>query len=835
MKKLLLPAVLFFCLLSLNCFAQNKNIVSLLTLIKKDKEDTLKVIRFNDLCREYAQIGLFDTAIRYVNASLKLAEQLLQRSKNSSEAGRVKILIADSYGSIGIINRIRGNYSQSLEYNFKALNIDEELGNKNDIIARLGNIGNVYYDKGDYPIALDYLFKALKLAAEIKNKNYISTNLGNIGNVYSSQGNYPQALYYHLKTLEMDEERGDKNDIAGDFCNIGDIYERQADYSKALNYFNKALKLGKEIGNKTYIEIFLGDIGNVYKLLAQLILTPAKAGSSGAPTKSELLSKSLDYYFKALKMAQELGDKNGVVRHLDNIGTVYAEQKDYPKALDYFFMGLKRAEEIGEKGSIADCLNNIGSAYSSLKKYNEAFNYTYKALALSDSIGAKNSVKDCYSNLSDLYKQANVPLPDTIGSKLLTLEQMRLRSLYYFKRSIEIRDTLFSQENKKQLVQSAMTYEFDKKELASKAEQDKKDAITASESKKQKIIIISVAGGLLLVMIFAGLIFRSLRITRRQKNIIELQKNEVIEQKNEVTKQKDIADSQRIIAVELREIAENQKHIVEEKQKEILDSITYARRIQRALLTSDEYIKNNFTADLSKGEGGASEYFILFKPKDIVSGDFYWALRTPPPLGETGRGLFYIAAADCTGHGVPGAFMSMLNISYFNENVIERGIRLPHDILNAQRTEIIKALNPLGSKEVSKDGMDCILCAYDLDKKLLHFAAANNPLWLVRNGELIEYKADKMPVGKYMDDVESFTLQKIELQKGDIIYTSTDGFADQFGTNGKKMMKKTFKEELLKIHQSPMKEQKEYLNNFFESWKGNTEQVDDVCVIGVRI
>jgi serine phosphatase RsbU (regulator of sigma subunit) len=160
---------------------------------------------------------------------------------------------------------------------------------------------------------------------------------------------------------------------------------------------------------------------------------------------------------------------------------------------------------------------------------------------------------------------------------------------------------------------------------------------------------------------------------------------------------------------------------------------------------------------------------------------------------------------------------------------------MPHEILNMQRTEIIKALNPPGSTNVSMDGMDCVLCVYDFDKMLLHFAAANNPLWLVRNGELIEYKADKMPVGKYNEKLESFTLQTIELQKDDIIYTATDGFADQFGTNGKKLMKKKFKDELLKIHLQPMDEQKKYLDQFFENWKGNMEQVDDVCVFGVRI
>jgi ligand-binding sensor domain-containing protein/serine phosphatase RsbU (regulator of sigma subunit) len=351
----------------------------------------------------------------------------------------------------------------------------------------------------------------------------------------------------------------------------------------------------------------------------------------------------------------------------------------------------------------------------------------------------------------------------------------------------------------------------------------------------------TLSGFLIIGSVVGFFYYRTATLRKRQKQLEQTvieRTAEVVLQKDEAEKQKDIADNQRVISEELREISEQQKHIVEKKQKEIVDSITYAKRIQTALLTSDEYIKSNLPAD----------HFILFKPKDIVSGDFYWALsiaRIPGwdlgtntvklPNSRIPKNTFYIVTADCTGHGVPGAFMSMLNISFLNENIVDHGIRLPHDILNAQRKEIIDALNPIGSTEESKDGMDCVLCVYDFDKMLLHFAGANNPLWLVRNGELTEYKADKMPVGKYTEAPPSFTLQTIELQKDDIIYTSTDGFADQFGTTGKKLMKKKFKEELLKIHTQPMTEQKEYLSRFFKNWKGSLEQVDDVCVIGIRI
>lgn len=230
----------------------------------------------------------------------------------------------------------------------------------------------------------------------------------------------------------------------------------------------------------------------------------------------------------------------------------------------------------------------------------------------------------------------------------------------------------------------------------------------------------------------------------------------------------------------------------------------------------------------------AKDFFILYKPKDIVSGDFYYALshKTASAKNE----LFYVCTADCTGHGVPGAFMSMLGVSSLNEAIIEKNIPMPHEVLNDIRTSIIASLNPEGSDEEAKDGMDCVLCAYDFENMVLHVAAANNPLWMVRNGELEELKPDKMPVGKYGDELKSFTLQTISLQKGDIIYTFTDGFADQFGgPKGKKFKYKQLEEKILTYHSLSMEEQKKNLAEVFENWKGNMEQVDDVLVIGIRV
>lgn len=254
---------------------------------------------------------------------------------------------------------------------------------------------------------------------------------------------------------------------------------------------------------------------------------------------------------------------------------------------------------------------------------------------------------------------------------------------------------------------------------------------------------------------------------------------------------------------------------LEEKNKEILDSINYAQRIQRALLASDSMLKKNLP-----------EHFVLFKPKDIVSGDFYWACEA--------NGKFYFVIADSTGHGVPGAFMSLLNISFLNEAINEKGIQKPNEILSHVRSRLIASLAIEGSDEGGNDGMDCILMC--LDKNKLEVSCAHNPLLLVVNGEIKEIAADKIPVGKSVKNEMPFTLHSIDLKKGDILYAFTDGFADQFGgPNGKKFKYKQLRDALLENNGLSLQAQKENLLKLFTAWKGDLEQVDDVLIVGIRI
>jgi serine phosphatase RsbU (regulator of sigma subunit)/putative methionine-R-sulfoxide reductase with GAF domain len=263
---------------------------------------------------------------------------------------------------------------------------------------------------------------------------------------------------------------------------------------------------------------------------------------------------------------------------------------------------------------------------------------------------------------------------------------------------------------------------------------------------------------------------------------------------------------------------ENQKAQVEEHQKEIIDSINYAKRIQRALLASDERLRSNFR-----------QHFVFFQPKDIVSGDFYWA-------AELENDEVVLVTADSTGHGVPGAIMSMLNISCLNEAVEGKKLIAPRDILNYTRSRIIHHLANDGSAEGGKDGMDCSLLSFNFEKKELTYSAANNPVWIVRNDQLLEFDPDKMPVGKHDRDSVSFSQQTIAMQEKDMVYTFTDGMPDQFGgPKGKKFMYKQLKELLLNICHLDMKEQKERLGTALNKWKEGLEQVDDVTIIGIRM
>jgi len=363
-------------------------------------------------------------------------------------------------------------------------------------------------------------------------------------------------------------------------------------------------------------------------------------------------------------------------------------------------------------------------------------------------------------------------------------------------KEVQIQQDTLANQKQKIAVQIAMIDE----QLKKISDQESKIKVQLETLEKQKLVLYFVIFALVLVSFLGYYIYRGYRI-KKEANIKLEEKNRTISlQKDEIEKQRDLAAAQR------DQIAYQKKHIT--------DSIMYAKRIQTALIPSLELFSDKL------------EHFVLYKPLAIVSGDFYWV--------SSQGSLQIIIAADCTGHGVPGAFMSMLGVTMLNEIVTNRQIVMPDQIIEELRNGIIKALSQVADEDSVKDGMDIAICVVDFDKNLLYYSGANNPLYLVRNRELIHYRADKMPVAIHYKMVP-FTLHTIELQKGDAFYIFSDGYSDQFGgPKQKKFMTAQLKETIVAMVHEPMLKQGERLNEIFEEWRGDSPQVDDVTLIGVR-
>lgn len=628
---------------------------------------------------------------------------------------------------------------------------------------------------------------AVKTAAPDSNK---VNALNALGREYIIEGEYIPADSILSISLQLAQQLKFSAGEAQALTNTGVLYWYQADYPEALEHYFKALRIVEASGNKNMTARSLANIGLVFS-------------SQGDR------QKALDYYERALKIKEEIGDKKAatIIRgniaelyktggdpklalesyltalenseemkeqgltglYLASIASIYEARTEYAAALSYYLKALSIAETIKDKVLVAGVSNSIGGIYTKQKNYAEAERYLSSALKISSETGDLDTKKNAHRELSDLYEQQS--------KWQLAFEN--------YKKFTAARDSIFNEEKTKKTVRSEMNFYFDKKQTAEKVAQAKKDAIAEEELKRQRMQRNYFIVGFLLMLTLALFIFRGYRQKQKANEIIAAQKMEV----------------------------EEQKDLIEEKSKEITDSIMYAKRLQDAILPPQSYIDTFLP-----------ENFVLYKPKDIVAGDFYWMERKDDRT--------FIAVADCTGHGVPGAMVSVICSNALNRAVMEFGISDPGQILDKAR-ELVMATFSKSDKDV-KDGMDISLCSIRSSGEV-EWAGAYNPLWYISSGVFKELTADKQPIGK-TENAAAFTTHKILLNKGDLLYLFTDGYADQFGgEKGKKFKYKPFKELLNKNAGLPAIVQKAVLEEAFHNWKGNLEQVDDVCIIGIRI
>ncbi len=602
-------------------------------------------------------------------------------------------------------------------------------------------------------------------------KKFYGDYLNNQGYIHNNLGDISTALDYFHKSIKIQEEVGDKQGLAYSLNNIGFIYNNQGDIVRALEYYEKSLKLREAIDDKEGIAQSLSNIGNLFE----------QTGDK---------SKALRYFYQGLRLREAINDKLGQGYSFQNIGKIYEEQGNFDKALDFYQKALDIRNEIDDKQGIAYSLYNLGMLYSKQNKTDLALENALASLELSKRIGYPSNIGAAANLLQEIY-----------------VKQNKFDKAYYMLQlSEQMSDSIYNSELQKNSVKKQFQYEFEKKEVIAKAEQEKKDIEYNDKILKNRIIIFSIVAGLCVVLLFSFFLYRRVKIIQNQNAIIESQKIEV--------------DKQREIAINRSVVAENQKEIIEAHQKEIVDSINYAQRIQYALLANENLLKRSLP-----------EHFILFKPKDIVSGDFYWAVEHD--------NNFYLAVCDSTGHGVPGAFMSLLNINFLNEAINEKKLLKVNEIFDHVRNRLIEKL----SHEGGRDGMDAILICIDKLSNKITYSAANNAPIIVRNGRAIEMHKDKMPVGKG-ERLTDFTLFELEINKGDTLYLYTDGFADQFGgPQGKKFKNRRLNEFLAGIsHLEPAK-QTQQLTLTYENWRTSDnengekcefDQVDDICIIGIK-
>jgi serine phosphatase RsbU (regulator of sigma subunit) len=737
MKRRSLLYIVISIVLIIPVCAQTPKIDSLLNVLKKSHEDTLKALTLIDLCATYRRELNDPEKLKKYNSQLMNLSQKLNYKK-----GKAYAYMQDA----GLLWPT-GEYLRSIDYSNMSLRLMSEIGDKYGMATCYNNLGIVHNDMGNYEKALEATFKAAKLFEAIGNKRGVANTYSNIARTQLNLGLYSEALIYNFKSLKIREEIKDKLGTSISLNNIGIVFENQNSHKDALKYYKSALEIKKEIDDKYGMGMVYNNMANTYFALNNY-------------------QDALTNHFQALKIRTEISDKQGIAMSNVNIGNLYVKQNKLKEATPYFSKSLKTYEEIGEQAGYIGASNGIATAYEKQGKYEDALKYAQEALDIAIKIDFKEGIRDAYFNLS------------TINEKMGNYKQALVNNKLY----TSVKDTILNEKSTKQMVELNTRFETDKKEK--EIQLLTKDQELANKTlKEQRIVRIGLLSGLALLIILSITLYNRYRFKQKANLLLEKQKEEI-----------------------------HNKNVL------ITDSIDYAKTIQEAILPDDEKLKEVFP-----------EHFILYKPKAIVSGDFYW-------IGKKNDTVI-CAVADCTGHGVPGAFMSLLGFNMLENVISTEGQVEPGSMLSSLNEEIVNRLSKGKERETVKHGMDIAIISID-KKNTLQYAGARNSLYLVRNGELTEMKADKMSTGIVANDHQEirYTNNVKELEKGDMIYLFSDGFPDQKGeVTKKKFYYQPFKDLFVSIHQLSMEKQKQQLDDTIVQWIGNGEQTDDILVMGIRV
>jgi serine phosphatase RsbU (regulator of sigma subunit) len=713
-------------------------------------------------------------------------DSLMNRlSVEKSDTGRVILLYKIAY------ELQFTDIEQSLAYATKALESAEKIKFEKGIGNSLTQLGNIEQIKSNNSKAEEYNLKALSILSKINDFPGIAICYNNLGIIAHNTNNYTSAIDYYFKSLNINRKIGRKSGEATSLFCIGTVYENQSKYDSALNYYLSAQVISEGISDTRLMAYGNTSLANVYFMMGNY-------------------AKSLEYNEEAVRLYEKTGNYYGLVKVYLSLGQIAARIDSVNQAIWFYRQAMKSAGRIESPNDMATAFFSMAQLFEEQNMADSAYiNYTksYNIYVRTEnnentalSLICLARIQNGWSKYAEAKKlldkaivianriqapSVNMSVYKEMSSTMSYLNDFK-KAFFYLNKYSSLKDSVMSVEKQKQILELQTQYETEKKE--------KENVILRKDQQILQTTRNSLIIGALLLLLVAVAIFRSLIIKKRANKILRRQKLEI----------------------------EHQKEIVEIQKTSITDSIHYAKRIQSAMLPPEELMKQSL-----------HDYFLLYLPRDIVSGDFFW-------IRQLNERRVMICVADCTGHGVPGAFMSMLGMSLLNDitnlnkDAIISNEFSPSDILNELRERIKNSLRQTGKEGEARDGMDLSFCIIEKDSGLLRYSGANNSIYIVSNEILTEIKATRNPIGIYLNEV-SFTNHVINIVPGSILYMFSDGYADQIGSEGGKFLSKNFKHLLKEISHLQLAEIRETLHKTHLDWRKAEEQIDDILVAGIRL
>lgn len=721
-----------------------------------------------------------DSAIYFYKQALDLSSEMAAASNNADEKEEYENLEEVFIRALSFLNESNLNYKESKKYADRIFAMEEGKADTLSLIMAWLTYGNLSQSEGNFPEAIEPYSKALALAEESKDTLHIARSAQNLGIVHFYMGELNAAAKYTHQALESYSLKKDVLGKASCLLMMGNLMYDQEEYKKALDYYTEAFQ-GFDQQNH-----LVGKYNAILNIGALLI-------------EEKRYPEAIERFEEAQAMAHQINDLQGVVRCLHNMGMSYSHMGDPRNALQYYGEALALAQENNFKHLEANTLSNMAAVNNDLGQYRQALNLASRSLELSSEIQSLDDQIFAYKNLS--------LAQEGLGNLRQALEYHKL-----FK---QLNDSLIRIENRREISEVETQYQTERirQEMELKnALLEKQDLELAQKSvslSRERIIRNFMIAGLIVLLLALLHIFNNLRERKRINEVIMAQNQEIGDQHEKITQQ---------------------KNIIEEKNQDLVSSIRYAQNIQNALLPDAISLKEAF-----------EDYFVIYEPKEIVSGDFYWFTRQ----NET----TLLALADSTGHGVPGAFLSLLGISFLNEYVSRRKYLSPAQMLDEMRLHIISSLHQQGTHNASKDGIEMALLAIDHQNQKIIFSGARTPIYIAPSGPITlegnplpdenkplhKITGDPMPLS-FHRKMKPFTNQSIGLNSGDRVYIMTDGFGDQFGSEKRERFTNQRVMKLLEENSDlPMPEQKKILLSSLMDWKQDCEQIDDIAMIGFRI